>query len=158
MIQKLFVRRNFCVAQGTCPYNGTFPTRPLLLHLHPKPCHPLSWLMLCGSYQHHQRQRGHPSWGGCSVTVGFSSARLRSNPHAHTHTKNVVNAQIQPAVVTPLLASCATLSTVQNRSHSRAGASAGRHATAARAEDTTFFRASLKQEEAKGTRTIDWQV
>lgn len=38
--------------------------------------------MLCASNQHHHRQWGHPSCAGCSVTVGFSSNRLLSNPHA----------------------------------------------------------------------------
>lgn len=80
--RKQFEWRKFCVTQGTCLYNGTFSL--LLTYLHPKPCYPLRWLMLCGYNQHHHRQRGHPSCAGCSVTVGFSFTRLISNPHAHT--------------------------------------------------------------------------
>lgn len=46
--------------QGTCLYNGTFPTCPLrLTYLHPKPCHAFRWLMLYGSNHHqHRREEG----------------------------------------------------------------------------------------------------
>lgn len=99
-----------------------FPLVPT--YLHPKPCYPLRSPKLWGYSEHHHRQRGHPSWGGCSVTVGFSFARLISNPHAHKEKLRSMSkcSQLQSP---PSWHPASTLSTAQNRSRSRAGASAG---------------------------------
>lgn len=127
---------------------------PLVLtYLHPKPCYPLRSLKLCGYNECHHRQWGHPSWAGCSVTVGFSFTRLISNPHAHKEKLRSLSKSSQ--LESPLFGTqcntfhCREQVPFQSRSICR-------QATAARAEDTTSFHAQLKQEEAKNNRLAGW--
>lgn len=130
LIRKQSVKRKFCwalcntsVTQGTCLYNGTFPTHPVLLrYLHPKPCHPLRWLMLCGP-NHHPYGRGGTSFLSqlqCHSGVFLHTHNMPALKHTHRNCGWCSNL----ASWSHLLASCATLSIAWNRSHSRAGSSA----------------------------------
>lgn len=137
-----------------------FQLAPLLTYIQHilKPCHAFRWLMLRGSnHHHHSRGKGgilpetaavsrwgFPplAWHACSQTLTLI---LQSMPKS---------SQLKSPPLGTLRSTfhCTEWVPFQSRS------SAGKHVMAMGAKDSTFFHAPLKQEEARGTRTIDWQV